>query len=136
MLGVKLKESVRSSLFAQINEKSSLFLFKQLSLSPEGAGYLKVLPKYLRVAVAKFRLGNYIWEANKDSFGVRMCPLCGDAETPSHILLSCLSSNSYRPFNLESHSLVGLANCDDPAGAAELGKFLIKFFEERKNSLR
>ena len=39
-----------------------------------------------RSTIAKFRLGNFFWQSPKDSHGTRLCTLCREADSSTHIL--------------------------------------------------
>ena len=127
-----LRESKRNELVYEMQNKKSLRLLNQVLPPVEGAKYVKILDRTLRAAMAKFRLGNYIYEVGKRPDDSRICVLCGGTETFTHILLDCPGTTEYRKSLPLTESAIELVSSEKNHIIKALAEFLKTLFNVRK----
>ena len=92
-INLAVNQFFENKIINEIYKKPSLVLLSKLR--PKNK-YLYTLKPYLRKFLAKFRLGQYIWEGKKDRYGNRICVLCQSIESPLHIMVDFQGATEIR----------------------------------------
>ena len=112
-------------------------MFNQLNQFEDGAFYQKIVKnKNLRRAIARFRLGEYLWSSEKFSDGNRKCPLCEQKDDFIHIMLDCKALDHIRNEFIFKHlSVKEILDNRDSNIVNEACRYLLQYFNVRDNNL-
>ena len=138
IISKKVNEREFQRLINESVAKPSLYFFQTLEKNVGGASYIHTVNRKERSALAKFRLGGYIWEAPKRKDGSRVCVLCGGTESPSHILKDCQGVEEIRERVIPeacSWSCKELLDSDQKRILSGTAGLIEAFFKLRKESL-
>ena len=133
---------------ADISKSSSLLLYKIYKTVPEIETYLNVLPKKLRIALSKLRLGsnnlNIVtgrYAQNRVDRHLRTCNVCNsrDIEDEFHFVLICPAYTDLRKRYINAfyytrpsvYKFIQLMQCNKPTVLRKLGKYALEAFQLR-----
>jgi hypothetical protein len=83
-------------MFADLNDKSSLTLYRQVKGEWGKEGYIEKCTKKERIVVIWWKAGIWKLKGIRGDFEKGRCPLCGGDEDEKHILLKCKESKKWR----------------------------------------
>jgi len=145
----RMKDIFMQECQSKISDLSENRLYKLLL---PNSNYLSVIKeKYIRIALAKFRLGSHSfmiergrWQRPKLNYSSRICVSCNSVEDEFHIVLECsrfvLLRNKYIPKFLSNHpsmaKFVHFLNSLEGKDLKRFGIFCYKLFIEYNSLIK